>query len=105
MSSHPSKPSASPPPAPHRRHRQPLEGELVLSELDPDQVVDHLDGDFAPIDMATFGTVREVCPKCQHAHLRLVLRQATVRTAHLFCDNCARCFDAHYPDGAPALTI
>jgi hypothetical protein len=25
--------------------------------------------------------------------------------AHLFCADCASCFDAHYPDGAPALTI
>jgi hypothetical protein len=25
--------------------------------------------------------------------------------AHLFCADCASCFDAHYPNGAPALTI
>jgi hypothetical protein len=25
--------------------------------------------------------------------------------AHLFCADCASCFDAHYPNGASALTI
>jgi hypothetical protein len=34
-----------------------------------------------------------------------VLRQDSVRVAHLFCADCESCFDAHYRDGAPALTI
>jgi hypothetical protein len=37
--------------------------------------------------------------------LKLVLRQSAVRIAHLFCPDCASCFDAHYPNGTPALTI
>jgi hypothetical protein len=28
-----------------------------------------------------------------------------VRSAHLFCDKCSACFDAHYPNGRSALTI
>jgi transcription elongation factor Elf1 len=55
--------------------------------------------------LTTFGLVREVCPKCQHNQLHLVLRQRAVRIAHLFCAGCASCFDAHYANGAPALTI
>lgn len=85
-----------------RRHRAANEDQLLLSELDPDDVVDHLgDGE----DPASFGAVRETCPKCRHTHLRLVLRQHTVRIAHLFCVNCESCFDAHYANGMPALTI
>jgi transcription elongation factor Elf1 len=49
--------------------------------------------------------VREACPKCQHTQLKLVLREAAVRIAHLFCVHCESCFDARYPGGAPALTI
>jgi uncharacterized protein YbaR (Trm112 family) len=48
--------------------------------------------------------VREVCPKCQQ-HLKLVLRQARVRIAHLLCSGCDSCYDAHYANGSPALTI
>lgn len=87
-----------------RRHHGGADG-LVLSELSPSAVVDHLDGEGIPLNLLTFGSVREVCPKCRHQHLKLVLRQATVRVAHLFCADCASCFDAHYPNGAPALTI
>jgi hypothetical protein len=78
---------------------------LVLSELNPSSVVDHLDDEGEPLHVLTFGSVREVCPQCQSGHLKLVLRQSSVRIAHLFCTDCARCFDAHYPNGAPALTI
>lgn len=77
---------------------------LVLSELNPLVVVDHLD-EPATLTLLTFGNVREVCPKCQQRHLKLVLRQTSVRMAHLFCADCESCFDARYPDGAPALTI
>lgn len=90
-------------PAPSRRQHE--ESGLVLSELNPHAVIDDLDGDNTPLNLLTFGSVREVCPKCQRTHLKLVLRQASVRMAHLFCADCASCFDAHYADGAPALTI
>jgi hypothetical protein len=77
---------------------------LILSELNPKAVVDGLDADGAPLNLVTFGNVREVCPKCQQ-HLKLVLRQARVRIAHLLCSGCESCFDAHYENGTPALTI
>jgi len=93
-----------PHPVPSRRHH-PTEERLVLTELNPLAVVDHLDHDGAPLRLTTFGSVRETCPKCEHTHLRLILRQDNVRTAHLFCTECASCFDAHYLNGAPALTI
>ncbi|MFL6672610.1 MAG: hypothetical protein ACJ8LG_04865 [Massilia sp.] len=87
-----------------RRHHG-LDDYLILSELNPTAVIDHLDGGGAPLNLMTFGNVREVCPKCKHNQLKLVLRQATVRIAHLFCADCASCFDAHYPNGRSALTI
>jgi len=80
-------------------------GELVLRELNPLVVVDHIDGEHATLTLLTFGSVREICPKCQRTHLKLVLRQTSVRMAHLFCADCESCFDARYADGAPALTI
>ena len=76
---------------------------LVLSELNPLVVVDHLDE--TTLTLLTFGNVREICPKCQQGKLKLVLRQTSVRMAHLFCADCESCFDARYADGAPALTI
>lgn len=57
------------------------------------------------MNLQTFANVREACPKCQHTQLKLVLREAAVRIAHLFCVHCESCFDARYPGGAPALTI
>jgi hypothetical protein len=89
---------------PSRRHSA-AEEYLILSELNPRAVIDYVDDDDAPMKLITFGNVREVCPKCAHRHLKLVLRQATVRVAHLFCADCESCFDAHYPNGTPALTI
>lgn len=98
-------PSSAPQPIPpHRRHHGPDDA-LHLSELSPGAVVDHLDGDQQPLKLTTFGTVRETCPKCCHTHLKLVLRQTAVRTAHLFCPECESCFDARYANGASALTI
>lgn len=88
--------------APSRRHTAAT---LILTELNPCSVVDVAPADDQPIDVLTFGTVREVCPKCQQGGLKLVLRQSSVRMAHLFCADCASCYDAQYPDGAPALTI
>ena len=87
-----------------RRQREEV-GFLVLSELNPLIVVDHLEGEQATLTLLTFGNVREVCPKCQQSNLKLVLRQTSVRMAHLFCAECESCFDARYADGAPALTI
>jgi hypothetical protein len=87
------------------RRQHNADEQLILSELNPNAVVDHIDGDGASLNLMTFGNVREVCPKCRHSHLKLVLRQATVRIAHLFCADCESCFDAHYPNGAPALSI
>lgn len=90
--------------APSRRQRH-AEDSLHLTELNPQTVVDHLDGEHAPVNLTSFGTVRETCPKCLKTHLHLVLRQTNVRTAHLFCAECHSCFDAHYASGASALTI
>jgi hypothetical protein len=87
-----------------RRNHQHADDSLLLTELDPQVLVDYLDGD-APVNLMTFGSVRETCPKCMHSHLHLILRQRNVRTAHLYCAECQSCFDAHYASGAPALTI
>jgi hypothetical protein len=78
---------------------------LVLTELNFLQVIDCVPEDGVPQEVMTFGTVREPCPKCQQGGLKLILRQSSVRVAHLFCADCATCYDAQYPDGAPALTI
>ena len=91
--------------APGRRQHHGPDDALVLTPLNPSAVVDHLDPDSKPVELITFGTVRETCPQCQHTHLRLVLRQRQVRLAHLFCAECHSCFDAHYANGSSALTI
>lgn len=78
---------------------------LILTELNPRLVIDTCEEEDQPVDLITFGTVREVCPKCRQGGLKLVLRQSSVRVAHLFCADCASCYDAQYADGAPALTI
>lgn len=93
------------PAVPGRRHHHDQDELLVLSELDPDKVIDHLEGPDQPIELITFGTVRETCPRCPASHLKLVLRQRRVRFAHLFCGECLGCYDAHYTNGASALTI
>ncbi|WP_229217517.1 hypothetical protein [Massilia forsythiae] len=98
--------SPPPPPNPNNsRRRNDAEGCLVLSELNPRMVVDHLDDEGQPLHVLSFGTLREICPKCQTSHLKLVLRQSSVRMAHLFCADCATCYDAHYSNGTPALTL
>jgi hypothetical protein len=90
---------------PSRRRQHAADDYLVLSELNPRVVIDHLDDEELPLHVLTFGSVREICPKCRTHQLKLVLRQQTVRIAHLFCAECESCFDAHYPNGTPALTI
>jgi len=98
----PSQQHSSPP---SRRRRHAADDYLVLSELNPRVVIDHLDDEELPLHVLTFGSVREICPKCRTHQLKLILRQQTVRIAHLFCAECESCFDAHYPNGTPALTI
>jgi uncharacterized protein YbaR (Trm112 family) len=90
---------------PSRRRQHIADDYLVLSELNPRMVIDHIDDEEEPLHVLTFGSVREICPKCRTHQLKLVLRQQTVRVAHLFCAECESCFDAHYPNGTPALTI
>ena len=94
------------PAQPSQRRRQACaEEQLLLTEINGHAVIDHLDGADGAVNLITFGTVREACPKCLHPHLTLILRQRNVRTAHLFCVECKGCFDAHYSSGASALTI
>jgi hypothetical protein len=95
---------------PQQQHRQPSRRQtpddvLILSELNPRMVIDHLDDEDQPLHVLSFGSVRETCPKCRQHHLKLVLRQRSVRVAHLFCADCESCFDAHYPNGTHALEI
>lgn len=86
-----------------RRRTPPGRGaRLVLTEMAASAVFDRGDGDL-PEGVHASGSVRETCPHCR-AHLQLVLRQEAVRLAHLFCEHCVACFDAHYPDGRCALT-
>lgn len=96
---------AHPDPAGASRRHDELDCRLVLSELNPLAVIDRLDDESTPLNLLTFGSVREICPKCEQTHLKLVLRQNSVRVAHLFCADCESCFDAHYTNGAPALTL
>lgn len=91
--------------APGASRRDENVAPLILTELNPRLVIDTCDEEDQPLDLITFGAVRETCPKCRQGGLKLVLRQATVRIAHLFCADCASCYDARYADGAPALTI
>jgi hypothetical protein len=103
-------PETMPPPHQHqsrssRRRQNDDDDHLILTELNPRMVIDHLDDEDQPLHVLSFGSVREICPKCRTQHLKLVLRQRTVRVAHLFCAECESCFDAHYPNGMSALTI
>jgi hypothetical protein len=88
----------------HARRDRHAEDSLLLTELHPLVVIDHFD-EGKPVNLTTFGAVREMCPKCAQPQLNLILRQRNVRVAHLFCAECHSCFDAHYPSGACALTI
>ena len=90
---------------PARRSRHSADERLTLAELSQDAVIDHLDSPSEPVELITFGSVRETCPRCQGAHLKLVLRQRRVRIAHLFCEQCLGCYDAQYTNGTSALTL
>ncbi|MCC2962105.1 hypothetical protein LK540_16875 [Massilia sp. IC2-278] len=96
--------SQNPQPSSSRRRSNGVD-HLILRELNPHVVIDHAEAEQTALTLMTFGSVRECCPKCQQGSLKLVLRQASVRMAHLFCAECESCFDASYADGEPALTI
>ncbi len=96
--------SQNPQPSSSRRRSNGAD-HLILRELNPHVVIDHAEAGQAALTLMTFGSVRECCPKCQQGGLKLVLRQSSVRMAHLFCAECESCFDARYADGEPALTI
>ena len=96
--------SQNPQPSSSRRRSNGAD-HLILRELNPHVVIDHAEAGQAALTLMTFGSVRECCPKCQQGSLKLVLRQSSVRMAHLFCAGCESCFDARYADGEPALTI
>ncbi|HXA47354.1 MAG TPA: hypothetical protein VNW52_06975 [Burkholderiaceae bacterium] len=92
-------------------HRNKSANELTLIEIDRATVVDSIrldDGfapDFEPDGVFATGAMRELCPSCQANHLKLVLRQKHVRHAHLYCENCDKCFDARNPNGSSALEL
>ena len=88
-------------------HRQYSTDALVLVQLDPATVVDCVRvGDaYLADDIVMSGGMRETCPFCKTVHLKMVLRQMHVKRAHMFCEQCTRCFDARYQDGSPALSI
>jgi hypothetical protein len=92
-------------------HRDKKVNELTMIEIDRATVVDSIrldDGfapDFEPDGVFATGAMRELCPACKANHLKLVLRQKHVRHAHLYCENCDKCFDARNPDGSSALEL
>ena len=96
--------------AAHNDHRNNNDAAtFTLVEIDRASVVDNIrlnDGyESAPDFVYASGPMRELCPHCWSNHLNLVLRQKRVRSAHLFCDCCSKCFDARYPDGGSALNL
>ncbi|AZP10660.1 hypothetical protein [Undibacterium parvum] len=80
---------------------------FTLIQLAPWEVVDGemLDQGYASEDAQPSGKMREICPYCNNVPLDLILRYKHVKRAHLFCENCTRCFDALYPDGTSALAL
>lgn len=86
-----------------RRRTAPGMEHLVLRELDRADVFDQ--PNMPTLLLLSAGAVRETCPHCIGQHLRLILRQESVRMAHLLCERCNACFDARYANGRCALTI
>ena len=88
-------------------HRHNEEDLLVLVQIDPETLVhgERVKDGYLAEDIVVTGQMRETCPVCKTVHLKLVLRQKNVRRAHMFCEQCTRCFDARYADGSPALSI
>jgi hypothetical protein len=80
---------------------------FTLTQLAPWEVVDGvmLEQGYASEDATPAGKMREICPYCNNVPLDLILRYKHVKRAHLFCENCTRCFDALYPDGTSALAL
>ncbi|WP_338848151.1 hypothetical protein V8J88_04845 [Massilia sp. W12] len=81
---------------------------LVLTELNPANIIEGVmrdDGFQTEDEIQTCGAMRETCPYCEDQHLLLVLRQRSVKVAHLFCPQCTRCYHASYQDGSPALAL
>lgn len=78
---------------------------LILVPLDPSEVIDGIavENGLLADDVMLLGDMRETCPACRTVHLKMVLRQPKVKRAHLFCQQCTRCFDGRYADGSPAL--
>ena len=95
---------ATAPPADHRNPEVKMPP-LILVELDPLTVVAGVRRDdvYVAEDVRTQGDMRETCPVCTGRHLKLVLRQSDVRLAHLYCEECTRCYDARFGDGSSAL--
>ena len=93
--------------SPAMDHRQNDTDLLLLIQVDPLAVVEGVavnDGYFAE-DIVLTGRMRETCPVCHSVHLKLVLRQDNVKRAHMFCEQCTRCFDACFQDGTPVFSV
>ncbi|CAN5845508.1 hypothetical protein BH11PSE12_BH11PSE12_09960 [soil metagenome] len=91
----------------YAERRRRAAGSFTLLQLAPWEVVDGmmLEQGYSSEDVTPAGKMREVCPYCTSVPLSLILRYRHVKRAHLFCENCTRCFDALYPDGTSALAI
>lgn len=87
--------------------RQKYTGMLILFEINPANVVDSsvTEEGHGACGIITAGAMRETCPECGQAHLKLVLRQERVKLTHAYCESCNRCYDARYPDGTSALSL
>lgn len=101
---------ANPPSTEQRKvpeHRKPDSAlpPLILVALDPVVVVagERRDDVYIAEDVRAVGAMRETCPACPDTHLKLVPRQDDVRVAHLYCEQCTRCFDAFLADGSSVL--
>ncbi len=91
----------------YAERRRKSAASFTLVQIAPWEVVDGemLEQGYASDDASAAGKMREVCPYCRHVPLNLILRHRHVKRAHLFCENCTRCFDALYPDGTSALVF
>lgn len=99
-----SDPTVADPEHASRRHHSADEETLILQQVDPSTVIDQA-GQAEPLQLLSFGAMRETCPACKEAQLRLVLRQANVHAEHLLCPQCGACFDAHFTDGRSAFSL
>ncbi|CAN5442662.1 hypothetical protein BH11PSE11_BH11PSE11_30580 [soil metagenome] len=91
-------------PGVERRRNEP---ELLgLLAMDPAELVEgaRVGDAYRSKDFFMAGAMRETCPHCMTTHLKMVLLQKGVKRAHVFCENCTRCFDACY-DGGPSVLL